>query len=221
MNYQVYVPDIVHYVRFGQNSHCFTAKQISSLLSVVENHSPSRIYVHTDDVTSLKSLISKSLPSRLSQYIDVRYYPHPSHVFGLNFSQTYEETHAVDLTKLKILRRYGGVFLDNNVHVTRNLREFLDFEMTIVVRPTPDQELTDHVIIAHRDARFLDSWLKTYHEYDENEPKHVNGGVMKSLLKRDSKYVHILQSDLPDDVAASSTKHYFVVSKDDESRCLS
>lgn len=119
------------------------------------------------------------------------------------------------------------------MQITRNLRKFLNFEMTVTVRPTPEGdlpvELSDSLIVAHRDARFLHSWLKTYHEYDEREPKHATSAVMKALLKKDVEYIYKLENDLPADLklgskeflsAASSRKHFFVVTRDDRSRCV-
>ncbi len=105
--------------------------------------------------------------------------------------------------------------------------------MTIVVKPRPEQEipieLVDDVVFAHRDARFLSSWLKTYHKYDELEPKHSNSNAMKAMLKKNSRFTHIFEYDLRDDVetnseefkaATKSKNHFFVILKTDESRCI-
>lgn len=131
-------------------------------------------------------------------------------------------------------RRYGGIFLENNVRLLRNLHTFLKPEMTVVVRPKPENEipieLTDYLIIAHKDARFLNLWLRTYHEYDVRESKHVMGNVMKMLLKNSRKYTHILENDLPDGIDTNSDifkistnlkKYFFVVVLDDKSQCFS
>lgn len=123
--------------------------------------------------------------------------------------------------------------MENNVRVFRNLRKFLNFEMTIVVRPRPNHEipveLTDDVIIAHKDARFLNLWLKSYHEYNRDDAKHLNGDVMETVLKQGRHYVHIYQQDLPANMDAdgdefknvsNSKKYFFVTTKDNTAQCL-
>ena len=129
-------------------------------------------------------------------------------------------------------RRYGGIYLDNTVFVVRNLKKFLDYEMTIVVKPTPADdvpvELRDDVIVAHRDARFLHQWLKTYHEYDESVSKHAAASVMKTTLRRNSQYVYKVENDIPEnlspdsksfDAVVRSKKYAFVTASKDKSRC--
>lgn len=119
------------------------------------------------------------------------------------------------------------------MHVFRNLRKFLNFEMTIVVRPRPNHEipveLTDDVIIAHKDARFLNLWLKSFHAYNRDDPKHVNGAVMEKVLKESRHYVHIYQQDLPANmdsdgdefkIVSNSKKNLFVTTKENTAQCL-
>lgn len=119
------------------------------------------------------------------------------------------------------------------MRVFRNLRKFLNFEMTIVVRPRPNHEipveLTDDVIIAHKDARFLNVWLKSYHEYNRDDPKHVNGAVMETVLKQSRQYVHIYQLDLPANMdsdgdefksVSNSKINFFVMTRDNTTQCL-
>lgn len=122
--------------------------------------------------------------------------------------------------------------MDNDVYMVRNLKKFLDYEMTVVVRPRPSEDmpidLRDDVIMAHRDARFLHLWLKTYHEYDEREPKHAVSPVMKTLLLKNSQYVHKMENDLPEslpsegksfDAIIRSKKYLFVTASKDKTRC--
>ncbi len=104
VNTRVDVPNIVHYVRFGHDARCFTQEQVDSILSVVENHQPSRIYIHTDNVSSVEELVDKMLPRPAKLIIDIHFYPQPKHAFGLNFSEPHRVGHAVDFTKLKLLR---------------------------------------------------------------------------------------------------------------------
>ena len=105
--------------------------------------------------------------------------------------------------------------------------------MTIVVHPRPDHEiqveLTDDVLIAHKDARFLNLWLKTYHEYNGDNAKHLNGAAMESLLKHSRHYVHTHQQDLPPSMDSAgeefksvrdSKRYFFATAKDDGGQCV-
>lgn len=103
-HYEVNVPDIVHYIRFGEEAKCFTQEQANNLISVVENHRPSTIYIHTDDVETVRNLIPKLFSKHIQRLIEVKFYPQPKHIFGLNFSDTYATVHMVDFVKLKLLR---------------------------------------------------------------------------------------------------------------------
>lgn len=123
MNYEAAVPNIVHYIRFGRDAKCFTSQQANGLLSVADNHAPFRVYIHTDNVASVQYNVDRLFAKRVQDLIEVRHYPQPNHIFGLNFSEVYRIRHAVDFTKLKLLRY--------NVSVNLALRKFYN---TIVAR---------------------------------------------------------------------------------------
>lgn len=105
VNHNVDVPNIVHYIRFGADALCFTEDHINGLLSVIHNQQPAEIYIHTDNVEAVQSSVSKVMTEySVRGNINVRYYPQPRHAFGLNFSREHRARHAVDFTKLKVLR---------------------------------------------------------------------------------------------------------------------
>ena len=41
--------------------------------------------------------------------------------------------HRSDIWRLQLLMNYGGIFLDNDVYVIKNLNEFLNYEMVKLV----------------------------------------------------------------------------------------
>lgn len=103
--------------------------------------------------------------------------------------------------------------------------------MTVVVLPTPEKDfpvaLRDDLIVAHRDARFLHMWLKTYHEYDDREVKHATSTVMRSLLKNNSEYVYklannmsVTSNDREHLSATLSKKNFFVVNRSGSAKCI-
>ncbi|XP_065212747.1 uncharacterized protein LOC135840243 [Planococcus citri] len=217
VNRQANVPRIVHLLRFGQDVNCFTQGDLDAIVTILGNFEPEQIYVHTDDVKTMKNIINTIFVKEdVRNIIDVKFYPRPKHVFGLNISETFRHKHMIDFTKIKILRRYGGIFLNNDIHIVQDPSKFLQFEMTVVVRSTSDVdsplELFDEVIIAHRDARFLEQWLKSYHLYDQNAESHVKRDVMKNLLKKNTMYVHILDNDISKQVVANSEEYHAMLS---------
>lgn len=106
--------------------------------------------------------------------------------------------------------------MDNSIHIVQDPSTFLQFEMTVLVRSTLNVdtplELFDGVIIAHRDARFLEQWLKSYHLYDQNVESHVKRDIMKNLLKKNTMYVHILDNDISKQVVANSEEYHAMLS---------
>lgn len=105
VNRQADVPRIVHLLRFGRDASCFTQGDLDSIITILENIENKQIYIHTDDVKTMKTIINTIFTKEdVRSIIDVKFYPKPKHVFGLNFSETFKHKHMTDLTKIKILR---------------------------------------------------------------------------------------------------------------------
>ena len=69
--------------------------------------------------------------------------------------------HAFDIWRLKVLMNYGGIYLNNDVYVVNPLYKYLKFELT-VSWPDRNNFLGFHVLIAHKNARFLRSLLESF-----------------------------------------------------------
>ena len=153
------VPNIIHYVQFDQKDFSFLP--FICICSAFYNHKPSRIYLHTN--VGLQGKYFQLLRRVLAERLEVRALEKPSHVFGQKLSSV---EHSADVARIKILMKYGGIFLDQDVFVVKNLNRFRHFELAV---GWPEgQNIGSQVILAHRDARFLPLYLAEYQNYRAN-----------------------------------------------------
>lgn len=69
---------------------------------------------------------------------------------------TTSTTHSSCLARLHVLRRFGGIFIDDTLTVFKPLDHFLRYEMIL---GWPDGHvISTKLIIAYKDARFLQLW---------------------------------------------------------------
>ncbi|RWS20055.1 hypothetical protein B4U80_06439, partial [Leptotrombidium deliense] len=84
----------------------------------------------------------------------------PKVIFGNPIGNIF---HASDIGRMRILMKYGGIYLDADVFVVNPLNEFLKYEMSI---GWPEGEyIGTQVIVANKNARFLKLWIESYKHY--------------------------------------------------------
>jgi hypothetical protein len=117
----------------------------------------------------------------------------PTSIFGQKLREEWLPWHAGDITRIRVLMQYGGIFLDNDSYIVRSLDVFRKYEMTIGI--TDRDYLGTQVLIAHKDARFLKLWLETYRVYHP-EDWYMNAGEkpMREILVYKPEIVHTVQS---------------------------
>ena len=65
--------------------------------------------------------------------------------------------------RLLILKKYGGIYLDNDIYVINNLDKYRRFEFTL---GWPDGEwIGNMLLMGHKDARFITQYIDTYKNY--------------------------------------------------------
>ncbi|CAG2103059.1 unnamed protein product [Medioppia subpectinata] len=158
------VPNIIHYVLFNVSEIEFA--HFIGILSVLRNQRPDRIYIHSDNHELRGDHWRRVLAiARLTgTELTVRTIDRPTEVFGRNLSAEYGLWHAADITRIQVLREFGGVYLDRDVYVIKNFSEFYKYEMTIDFQS--DNTLGSQVLIATKNARFLPQYYATYREYN-------------------------------------------------------
>ena len=163
---ELIVPNIVHNVLFGYNELKFS--HFVSLLSVLKTQKPDIIYIHCD-CYRLTGPYVPLLHERLkttNTLLKIRTIEQPKEIFGRKISKKFFNWHSSDITRLRILQEFGGIYLDNDVYVVKSLDEFRKFEFTLN-RDDYDY-LSNGELIAHKDARFIKLWLKSYRYYNPN-----------------------------------------------------
>ena len=87
----------------------------------------------------------------------------PDNIFGQEFLPIFKLHHGSDITRFRVLMKYGGIFLDKDVYVVNTLDKYRKFETTL---GWPKNEiLGTMVLIANKDTRFFKLWLYDYRNY--------------------------------------------------------
>lgn len=185
------IPNIVHFIRFGNES--LTFKEAVCMLSSLKNQKPERLVIHTDNYDTINHGYDKYLEivgrHPLSQgKLEVRFLRQPETIFGQELSGKWRNYHAADVARLEVLMAEGGIFLDRDSYVARNLNEFRAYEMALGWRE--GESISKHAIIAHKDARFLSEWYNSYKDYRKNELHYNAVNKPTQILKRKPHLIH-------------------------------
>jgi hypothetical protein len=163
--YELIVPNIIHFIRFNKSEFSFI--DYICIQAAFRNHHPEIFYIHTD-APGLRfhgkywELIERDF--HLRSRIHILHLEVSSEIFGQKLNPKWLYYHGSDIARIRILMEYGGIYLDNDVYVIKNLDKYRKFE--IAINWDEDMYLGTQVIIAHKKARFLRKWLETYREYN-------------------------------------------------------
>ena len=150
------VPNIIHFIQFEQKTISFI--HFICMCSAFYNHNPVTLYLHTN--VNIQGKYFNILKNLLGQTLQIKHLEKPSHVFGQKLSSVH---HSADVARIKILMKFGGIILDQDVFVIRSLNRFRHFEVAI---GWPEgQNIGTQVIVSSKQARFLSRYLDLYHEY--------------------------------------------------------
>ncbi|XP_014253272.1 lactosylceramide 4-alpha-galactosyltransferase-like [Cimex lectularius] len=172
------VPNIVHYVIFKNSSLDFIT--FLSITSVIKNHAPELILIHTNATTAVCAGRYWKLVQNLAVYFHVEirptFYDVPTHVYGQRLSSVY---HASDVARLDILYKFGGIYLDTDSVVLKPLNEFFDYETTLAC---PENDYVgNQVIVAAKGSKFIHLWLQSYKQYQPTK-WYLNAGQYPTTL---------------------------------------
>lgn len=124
--YQI-IPNIIHYILFDKSALDFSA--YLSVLSSLKFQNPDNIYLHTNEINFKGDNWDKLLEINKTQpFITINYIAKPTHVYGQLISSKF---HASDIARIQILQKWGGIYLDTDTVVLKNLDKFRNFEMVI------------------------------------------------------------------------------------------
>ena len=182
------VPNYVHFLFFGNPRISYVHSVC--ILAAFKNQKPERIYFHTD----VKEFVGPhwiKIRDTLGSVLHFANVTLPYEIKGHKFTFPYHVYHASDVTRIRILMEYGGIFVDNDSYIVKSLDVFRKYEMTIGV--TDGDFLGTQVLIAHKEARFLKLWLESYKDY-QPQSFYFNAGQkpMFEIIHRMPEIVHSL-----------------------------
>lgn len=190
LNGSTIVPNYVHFI-FFENTY-ITYVTAVCVLAAFKNQRPEKIFFHTN-VKEFSGPHWIKIQETLGSILHIRHIEMPTSIFGQKLREEWLPWHAGDITRIRVLMQYGGIFLDNDSYIVRSLDVFRKYEMTIGI--TDRDYLGTQVLIAHKDARFLKLWLETYRVYHP-EDWYMNAGEkpMREILVYKPEIVHTVQS---------------------------
>ncbi|KAK3916142.1 hypothetical protein KUF71_025435 [Frankliniella fusca] len=155
------VPNLVHFLRIGQPE--FSFMDYVCVLAAWQRQQPDWLMFHTDlfDFRGEYWERLKATPG-LREALQLVPATELTHVFDQPLDPAYARWHGGDVARIHIMRKYGGIFLDNDAYLLQSLDELRRYEMSL---GWPMGEfLGTQVLVAHRDARFLTAWLESYRD---------------------------------------------------------
>lgn len=183
------VPNYIHFLHFGGDPMTYT--QLICVLAAFKNQRPQKIFFHYDLDTTFSGKYWKILeetPGFLG-IVEWHEIALPDSIFGQSLSSIWRNWHGSDVMRIKIIMKYGGIFLDNDCYLVRSIDNYRRFEISIGW--DEGQSLGNQVIVAHKDARFLTKWLDTYKVYHKKE-WYYNAGERPTteVLHKEPQLIH-------------------------------
>lgn len=145
------VPNIIHFVRFNLSEYTFMDYVV--LRAAMRNHRPDHFFIHTD-TPNFTGKYWNLIRQDHEIWSRIRILPLelPTEVFGQKLSEDWQVFHGSDYERILIMMEYGGIYLDNDVFVLKNLDKYRRFEMVMTwndngylenqVRPIPLSSLS-------------------------------------------------------------------------------
>ena len=124
------IPNIVYFVRLVDSDHAsafdFSFHQFVAIYSAHFRLQPETIYIHTnvEDHVVKKTLENTTNPCTLAinKLPKVKFNYHAAPNKTLNGLDIALLPHRSDFVRTDVLEKFGGIYLDNDVYVLRNLR---------------------------------------------------------------------------------------------------
>jgi hypothetical protein len=184
------VPNYVHFIFF--ESGYITYVTAVCVLAAFKNQNPEKIFFHTN-VNEFIGPHWIKIQNTLGSVLEIKHIEMPRTIYGQKLREEWLPWHAGDIMRIRVLMQYGGIFLDNDSYVVRNLDVFRKYEMTIGI--TDGEYLGTQVLIAHKDARFLKLWLESYRIYHpEDWYRNAGEKPMREILAYRPELVHTVKT---------------------------
>lgn len=161
------VPNIVHYILFEKRTISYV--HMLSVLSVLKAHKPDKIIIHCDcyqlddDDTNWQRVL-RVVNETNETTVLINTIVKPTKIYGKKIH--HGNYHASDVTRYRIMNKYGGIYLDNDVFVCQSLDTFLKYEFTL--NWDDGQFLASQILIGVPKSRFSRMVMETYKAYNQS-----------------------------------------------------
>ena len=181
------VPRLVHYVWHFNNEMKFPT--FVSLLSVIKFVKPCLILFHGEFVPYGKywDLITEVF----SNIVHVQSFRYKT-IFG---KKVRFHEHSSDIVRIKALQQFGGIYLDTDFIVLKNLDPFRNYKVTLCRQSSG--YFLNSFIMSKPNAKFLSLWLDGYKKDYRNTSYAYNSMRYNGILaKKHPDLVHIEEGTL-------------------------
>ena len=186
------VPNVVNFILLDSDELDFVG--FICILAAFFNHGPDVIRLRTnrrlkdnDYLTRIKARIG---PAKFRVMTNPA--AKPTHVFGQPLAGPF---HAADVLRLKLAAEEGGIFLDLDTFVVRNLTELRRHE--VVLGRQKGEYLGTQFLMCRPKATFIRLWLTSYKDYRPSM-WYYNAGEKPTtqILDKCPKLVHVEERDI-------------------------
>lgn len=147
------IPKIIHFVYVGGRPFSFI--HFLAIYTAWKVNRPETIYLHhTEEPQGEWWRLARPL-------VTLNRVPPVEEIYG---NPVQYPAHKADVIRMQMLRHYGGIYLDLDVVSINPFEPLLDKQFVMGIEPGTG--LCNAVILAQKDASFLEQWQKEYRSFD-------------------------------------------------------
>ncbi|KAK3779643.1 hypothetical protein RRG08_040366 [Elysia crispata] len=176
------VPKVVYFVIFG--TYIFKFWHYIAIMAAQRNISPSAVYIIGDQHPQ-----GRWWQRVLSDIHGVRfvYRELPQNISGVSVKFRH---HLSDIVRLQILYMNGGIYLDADMVVVRDLEPLLDYDITLGMVEN-GTGMGNAFIATKRGSEFLREWYTEYSHYSRDQFYYNSLQVPRNMYFKNPSRVHI------------------------------
>lgn len=161
------IPNNIHFIFFGFTE--FAMIHYLAIKSAIKVHKPDNVFLHYHVQPN-----NNSLWDDIAKQVTLRYVEPPSHYNGIEL-KSYQ--YKADITRLEILIREGGIYLDIDVLSNKPFGNLLQHSCVLGSEASDDpyttdinkfKSITNAVLMTEPNHPFMIDWLRKTADYLEN-----------------------------------------------------
>jgi len=190
-NIKYHVPNIIQYVILTRSIRSFGFTDYVSVISALKNQNPEQIWIHCnrDPVGHWWDELVQNISWHRLRVIHVDI---PTRIGHISIDNP---DHATDIVKMRILLKYGGIYIDTDILIIQNMDPLRRYHA--VFGQEAAMKLSPAIILAEPNSTFLQLVLDNYHtDYHPLDPDYNIGLVPYRLAQANPKIVFLEVHDL-------------------------